>query len=76
MKITITSTPVVTEIDGRPCRLWEGVTESGHPCQVFVAAVAAVGNEREFEKELLSIEAPPESAVPLWMVAPGKPGGN
>lgn len=59
MKITIESTPVITEMG----RVWHGVTESGIPCFVFVACVAVTDKhprEGEFERELMEIGNPGE----------------
>lgn len=40
MKITIESTEKVTSFHGVPVRLWDGVTENGIPCKVFVHRLA------------------------------------
>jgi len=40
MRITIEATGLLTELDGVECRLWEGVTDQGTPCKVFVHRVA------------------------------------
>lgn len=54
MKITITSTPDIVTVDGVDCRVWQGVTERGTPCVVFVHRVAVHGiqNADEFTREL------------------------
>lgn len=65
MKLTIESTNITTRIDGVPVRLWEGTTESGVPCKVFVHRVAAFdGRHAEFEREL-SEQSKPAELVPL-----------
>jgi hypothetical protein len=54
MKIKIESTDKLTKIDGVPVRLWEGETESGTKCKVFIHRIA-VHNDADatqFEKEL------------------------
>lgn len=54
MKLQIQATEKLTEIAGVPVRLWEGKTESGIPCKVFVHRVA-VHNDHDssqFETEL------------------------
>lgn len=60
MQITITSTPNLTTIDGVPVRLWEGVTERGVKCKVFVHRVAVHESEdsRQFDEELKAMAAP------------------
>jgi hypothetical protein len=60
MRITIESTPCLTTIDGVPVRLWEGVTESGIACKVFVRllAVREEADRSAFDRELREIQAP------------------
>jgi hypothetical protein len=78
MYITIRPTAVLTEIDGRAVRLWEGVTDRGTSCKVFVARVAVADNLAvpEIEATLRAMPAPAESFAPLWQVAPGTEGGD
>ena len=66
MKITITSTDVLTRIDGVPVRLWDGVTEDGTQCKVFVHRVAVHDSQdsSRFEKELAE-QLPPGRYLPL-----------
>jgi hypothetical protein len=66
MKITITSTDKLTTMEGVSVRVWEGVTEAGIPCKVFVhrLAVALAENAAEFERELKE-EVPPGRFVAL-----------
>ena len=51
MKIEITATEHLTDIDGVPVRLWDGVTENGIKCRVFVhrLAVHLADNADQFE---------------------------
>lgn len=68
MKITIESTEKLADLNGVDCRLWEGVTENGIPCKVFVHRVA-VREDRDssqFDRELS--EMPPAVAVPNSMI--------
>lgn len=66
MKIAIESTPIITHLDGVPCRVWEGVTESGTPCKVFVHRVAVhnADNAQQFERELQE-QLQPGIVIPL-----------
>jgi hypothetical protein len=66
MKIIIESTDVTTRLDGVPVRLWEGTTEDGVPCKVFIhrIAVANVADASVFEEEL-ERKLPPGSYIPL-----------
>lgn len=54
MKITIESTENLTQIEGVPVRLWEGVTEGGVRCKVFIhrLAVHHDDNATQFDAEL------------------------
>lgn len=66
MKIMIESTPQTTVLDGVPVRLWEGVTESGVACRVFVHRLAVHRDEdsAQFDAELQAM-APPSAPVDL-----------
>jgi hypothetical protein len=54
MKLEIIATGKLTEIGGVPVRLWEGKTESGIPCKVFVHRVMVHKDHdsTQFEAEL------------------------
>ena len=69
MKITMTATPIMTEVDDVPVRVWEGVTEGGARCQVYVCRIALPPGQdaAEFETELRETLPPGEyvSAVEL-----------
>jgi hypothetical protein len=54
MKITIESTPQIVEINGGLVRVWDGVTESGRKCYVFVHTIAVHESEdaTEFDREV------------------------
>jgi len=54
MKITIEATEKITHLEGVRVRLWEGQTESGVKCKVFVHQIAVHNEEdpAEFEREL------------------------
>lgn len=66
MKIAIHATEHIVDLNGVPCRLWEGVTEKGTPCKVFVhrLAVAPSENQEEFEQELAT-QLPPGVKIDL-----------
>lgn len=66
MKISITATEKVTTMDGVPVRVWEGVTERGAKCLVFVHRVAVPTDEPadEFNRELHEM-LPPQRPAPL-----------
>jgi len=70
LKIEIEATETITEIDGVPVRLWEGKTESGIPCKVFVHRIAVHVDQdnAQFEQELLEQMPPSEVIVPLHQI--------
>jgi len=72
MKITIESTSKIVELNGVPCRVWEGTTAGGVKMHAFVTRVAVHKNDdaSEFERELKEQRTPsPEvDAIPLRMV--------
>lgn len=72
MKITAESTDKIVRINGVPARVWEGTSERGVPCLLFVTRIA-VREDRdaaEFEAELTE-QRPPSAeaaAFPDWMI--------
>ena len=69
MKLEIVATGKVTEIAGIPVRLWEGKTESGIPCKVFVHRIS-VHNDHDssqFESELKE-QMPPAVKIDLRQI--------
>jgi len=66
MKIAIESTDQITILDGIDCRVWEGVTEAGIACTVFVHRVAVDRRQdwAAFDRELAE-RMPPGRVVPL-----------
>lgn len=71
MRITIEATDKLTEIDGVPVRLWEGVTDGGVPCKVFVHRVAVRDHHDTgaFDRELAE-QLPPGKRVDLRLLLP------
>lgn len=66
MKLQIESTDKITEMDGVPVRVWQGTTESGVPCVVFVhrIAVSNFDDSAQFDRELAE-QLPPGRVIPL-----------
>ena len=66
MKITITPTEKLTELEGVRVRVWEGVTERGAKCLVFVPRIAVPTDQpnEEFERELAE-QLPPARFIDL-----------
>ncbi len=71
MKILIESTDQLTRVNGVPVRVWEGTTEAGTPCVVFVHLLSARSDRdcSEFERELKEQLLPAE-LVDLRRVLP------
>lgn len=69
MKITITATGHLTTFGGVPVRLWEGITEDGTPCKVFVHRIAVHDDHdsSRFERELVE-KLPPGRAIDLRQI--------
>ena len=69
MEINITATEKLTELDGVPVRLWEGVTAGGVPCEVFVHRIACKLDQdhTEFDRELKE-QLPPGRCIPFPMI--------
>lgn len=68
MKLTIESTPMITEVDGAQVRVWRGTSETGAQCYVFVKRIAVREDQdqSQFERELLELQ--PVQVVPLRLV--------
>jgi hypothetical protein len=66
MKVEMTATEKLTKIDGVPVRLWEGTTERGTKCKVFVHRIAVHKDDdaSQFEAELRE-QMPPGVAFDL-----------
>lgn len=66
MKLQIEDTEHITLLDGVPVRVWQGVTESGMDCLVFVHRIAVDDRKdlREFDQDLQE-QLPPGRVVPL-----------
>jgi hypothetical protein len=66
MKITITSTEKLTTVGSARVRVWDGVTERGSKCLVFVHMIALPNSEpsAEFERELAE-QLPPGQVFDL-----------
>lgn len=73
MKLIIQNTSKIVELNGIPCRIWEGMTESGIVVHAYIPRVAIDKHElraHEFEKELKEVCSPtPEIAsIPLKLI--------
>ena len=69
MKISITATDQLTRMDGVQVRVWEGVTERGVSCKVFVHRIAVHQSDdaSQFEAELQETLSPGQH-VPLSQI--------
>ena len=70
MKIHIESTDLITTLAGVQCRVWQGITEQGVPCKVFVHRVRPDTTEpmalSQFDAELQEMPSP--RGVPLSLI--------
>ena len=61
MKLTIEPTSSIENIEGVPCRRWEGATDAGTPVHVWVRMVSPQTHDADrlkaFEVELQSLPA-------------------
>jgi hypothetical protein len=66
VKIELTSTGQIVELDGVLCRVWEGRTAAGVKLTAFIARVAIerAADARQFEREL--IESPQPKPTEAW----------
>lgn len=69
MKVEIWPTDKLTDIDGVRVRLWDGVTDGGVRCMVFVhrVIVAQAEDTAAFDEELTK-QLAPGTVIPLRMI--------
>ena len=71
MKLTIESTDILSSLNGCPVRIWNGRTESGVGCIVYVAMIQVPSRDsKEFERALLkemSVDCIYPTAIPTLM---------
>lgn len=65
MHITITATNQLTTVHGIQVRVWDGITERGIPCKVFVPLIAVhkAEDSAQFDAELAAL--PPGRAMSM-----------
>jgi len=73
--ITMTPTSKIVELNGVPARIWEGTTDKGTPCVVFVTRVAVSNacppDAHAAFREALQETKPPSvevQAIPLRLI--------
>jgi len=65
MTITISSTPTIVTLDGMPVRVWNGITEHGGACVVFVHRIALPPDHEALAVEAkLMAQPPPQTMEP------------
>jgi hypothetical protein len=66
MELLITSTDMLTLLEGLPCRVWEGTTDAGLKCLVFIYRIAMHpdADSRAFDAALTE-QLPPGRVVDL-----------
>jgi hypothetical protein len=72
MKLTIENTTRIVEVNGIPCRMWEGVSERGVKVQCLITRVAVLDTDdtQQFEAELQETKPPTAEsmAYPLRLI--------
>ncbi len=67
MKLTLEPTPTIQSIDGTPCRLWTGTTETGIPVHAYIRCVSPQTHDAEakaqFGRELRELPVPRRSGM-------------
>lgn len=60
MKITLEPTSKIIEIDGVPCRVWQGQSERGVKCHAHIALIGVdrADDSDEFDCELREVKTP------------------
>lgn len=66
MKLTIESTAGIAILDGIETRIWEGRTEKGIPCVVFVHRIAVRDDYDKSEFDALLLPKPVPAEVKGW----------
>lgn len=68
MKITIENTSQIIKVNGLPCRIWEGETETGIKvhCVITRIAVHKDDDTEMFEKELQQVKAPSAETLSIF----------
>lgn len=68
MKLTISPTSQIVDLNGTEARVWEGTSDDGASVTLFVVRVAVAGRDMEaFDRELKAC-APPSEVWPARMV--------
>ena len=67
MKVTLQSTTKIVELNGIPCRIWEGQSAAGIPCHAFIPRIAVEkdADNTQFEAELKE-QAVPSAEVQVY----------
>ena len=73
MKLILQNTDKIVEVNGIPCRVWEGKTESGIECHAMIALVGVHRDldSSQFEAELQEkrpLSAELNRAIPMRMI--------
>ncbi len=72
MQLILSPTTKIVTVNGVPCRVWEGISNTGIECHAFMCRVMVDkdSDTSEFEKELKE-QMPPSvdvSAIPLRLI--------
>jgi hypothetical protein len=72
MKVELTSTTMIVELNGVPARIWEGKTDTGIPVYAFIARICAPSeaDQTQFRAELRQCLPPSAElrGIAMWMM--------
>jgi hypothetical protein len=67
MKLTLEPTANIQNVDGVPCRIWEGVTDAGTPVKAWVRMVQPQTHDEAalavFDAELQALPQPQKTVI-------------
>jgi hypothetical protein len=69
MKLTLEPTGNIENVDGMPCRIWEGVTDTGTPVKAWIRTVQPQTHDEAalavFEAELQRLPQPVTTVIAI-----------
>lgn len=68
MDIRLHNTSAIVEIDGVPCRVWEGETGRGVRITAFIPRIAVEKGQDEAQFQAELVEKDPPRATEVWPI--------
>jgi hypothetical protein len=67
MKLTLEPTATIQNVDGVPCRIWEGATDAGTPVKAWIRTVQPQTHDKAalavFDAELQALPEPRKTVL-------------